>query len=228
MKEEFRREYDRIHAPEELKRQTKQLMHERLLSETAAEEIPVKNVKREASEAGTVRKRPNRKKAAVIGAMALMVAALGIVIYAFPNRNSFYVTQMSEDSYYAQVEVTDGMIYFAERGESMELTPNASKEEMGQDKTKEENETEENGDVVTKVGNDGSIRVKERAGSLPKAKEEEYSYVAGERLLVTVTAKEESVYTAYLERNGVLYTVTGEGVSQKQFLDYIYTKFLKK
>lgn len=217
MKEEFRQEYEKIHASGELKERTKQLMRESLLSETAQEGILPKN-----------KKKSKGKRAAVIGTMALMAAALGIVLYSFSGRDGFYVTPISEDAYYAQIEVADGMIYFAERGQSLEITPNASKTELGQDETTEKDETEQNGGAVTEVGDNGFIRVKESAGSLPEAKEGEYSYVAGEKLLVTAAMGEKPVYTAYLARDGILYTVVGDGVSQKQFLDYIYKNFLKK
>lgn len=222
MKEELRQEYDRIQAPEELKQRTKQLMRERLrLEKPAAEGDPVGDGKR-----GGAKKKSLKNRTAVIGSVALAAAALCITIYAFGGRNGFYVTPVSDESYYAEVEVSDGIIHFAERGEMSGMMPNASKAEAG-DGAGENASGEEEGETA-KAGNSGSIRIKEGTGSLPKAGEEEYSYVAGEKFLVTAVKKEEPVYTAYLERDGILYTVTAEGVSQKQFLDYIYRNFFKK
>lgn len=213
MKDVLKEEFDRIKAPDELKERTKKLMYAQMEKEEPS------HVKDPVGEGTKSEKKQNKIVWGSAG--AVLAAAALITLFLKPwKQDDFYVTPVSEEGYYAQVELQDGFVQFVERGEAFDLSPNAGK--VNPDASEEISEEEEQ--VTLEQG--GQIRVRESEEEFPKASEEEYSEFAGEHFLVTVTEEATGrVFTAYIKRDNVLYTVTGEEVSQKQFLDYLIERF---
>lgn len=213
MKNVLKEEFDRIKAPDELKERTKKLMYDQMEKEQPS------HVKDPVGE-GTKRGKKQNKIVWGLAGAVLAAAALIILLLKPWKQDVFYVTPVSEEGYYARVELQDGLVQFVERGEAFDLSPNAGKV----DTDASEDFAQEEEKVAFEQG--GQIRVRESKEELPKASEEEYSEFAGEHFLVTVTEEATGrVFTAYIKRDSVLYTVTGEGVSQKQFLDYLRERF---
>jgi len=230
MREAVHSIYDGITVPVDLKNRVKAEMRKELQREAVLKQgDPVGDGKVE-----LFSDRSSKKKnyaGMFAGVTGLAAACLCVYIFASHSQSSIYVTPMKEGAYYAQVELKDGEINFIERGEALSFSANLGVVGAadGQSATAQEEVAkeiaEETGLSTDYAVGEGTITMKRTKGALPQAKEEEYSYISGQKLFVTTVTKDGTeLYKAYYEKDDFLYTVTGEGITQKEFIDFIYEK----
>lgn len=59
---------------------------------------------------------------------------------------------------------------------------------------------------------------------MPEIPEEDWSHIGEQQIYVTALKTETVRYQATFEKGGTLCEITGVGVTQKEFIDYLYKK----
>lgn len=204
--ETFAEAYGGIKAPEELKADTLRKMHK-------------ENESRK--EKGGGEKAGGRKKACYFGALAAAMAA-ALALFLFWPGGAVYVTNMEDGVYYDEVELKDGVIRFTAGRVAISISPNAGTVVFGQESEAAGEDTEGLQETIeTKSG--GTIVFRETGTlSLPEFSEESWSYIGEQQIYVTVLKTSQTRYQAVYEKDGKAYEITGEGVTQKEFIDQLY------
>ena len=89
---------------------------------------------------------------------------------------------------------------------------------------------EDGNQVLEQKENDGGgllIYKKTAAIKFPDIGEKNWSYIGEQKIYITVLNTVDSRYQAVFEKDGQAYEVTGIGVWQKEFIDYLY-RIVKK
>lgn len=205
MNDKFEKVYDKITAPESLKKETLAMMER----------------ENDSHKAGAGR------RSLIFGtgfaAVALCVAALCFVL--LKPAGGIYVTDMAEGVYYDEVELKDGVIHFVSNRVAISISPNAGNAAIGQEQDlKEENKADAMIEEIT-VKSGGTITFRRAAAlSLPEMAEDNWSYIGEQPIYVTVLKTEKIRYQAAFELEGKSYEIIGVGVTQKEFIDYLYDK----
>lgn len=209
MNDKFDKVYNKITAPENLKKETLTMM---------------KNENARYNQPGGVRRRLIFR--AGLAAAAVCVAVLCFVLLR--PVGAVYITDMTEGVYYDDVELKDGVIHFVSNRVAISISPNAGnavidKEQESQGVNGEDAMVEE---ITTRSG--GIISLQHTASlSLPEMAGDNWSYIREHKIYVTVLKTEKIRYQAAFEIEGEAYELTGIDVTQKEFIDYLY-KFLSK
>lgn len=204
MKKAFEEAYGKIQAPEPLKAETLTLME-------------AENKK--------------RKPGFVWGcsaAAAVLCAAIFCLLF-FQGRGAVYITSMEDGVHYDTVELEDGILYFQPERVTISVTPNAGSITSGEktDETAAGGEEELPAEEVTAQSGGTLTLYQQDRMALPDIPEENWSYIDGRRVYVTVLMAETIRYQATFEKDGRVWEITGNGVTQKEFIDYLYQKIKK-
>lgn len=202
MKKAFQETYGKVQAPESLKAETLALMEEKQRKGSA-----------QGRRTGAKRILPWSVAAAVI-----LCGVLGCLLF-FPGRGAVYITPMEEGVYYDRVELTDGVLHFQSGMVSVFVPPNAGNATSGEESREEKDFAEER-----TVPGGGTLACSRSSLGLPEAAEADWSQIDGRQVYVTVLKKDPILYQAVFEKEGTVWEITGEGVSQKEFIDYLYKK----
>ncbi len=208
-KKAFEEAYNSIKAPADLKADTLEKM--------------VKEDKRQAQSSDIKRYRIHKKP--VVGYVSLAMAICGIFFAVFFLRpeEAVYLTAMEDGVFYDEVELKDGVIHFVRNRVAISVTPSAGGVVIGQETEKADEEKSKTEEVRTESG--GVISFRETAAlSLPEIAEEKWSYIGEQKIYVTVLNMEPVRYQAAFEKEGSACEMTGEGVTQKEFIDELYRR----
>ncbi|MGN1147769.1 MAG: hypothetical protein ACI4TB_05060 [Lachnospiraceae bacterium] len=211
MKKEFKEAYGKIQAPNILKAETLELM------ETEKKKVFPKGHK----------VRTKRRIVWSFGAAVAVLCAVFLCLVFLPRQGAIYITPMEDGVYYDRVELEDGVLTFHSERVIISVTPNAGNITGGEKKTEETDTDGEEGclaEEVTTQSGGTIVFCKEDSLTLPEIPEADWSYIDGQRVYVTALKTETIRYQATFERDGKVCEITGEGVTQKEFIDYLYKK----
>lgn len=201
MKDKFQETYDQIKAPEELKNHVlMQMMEDKPNTEGPMSPPPQKTFH--------IPWRYPGLAAAIL---------LCFSLFYFQTGNTIYKTPLKDGEYLQAVELQDGYLQFLENGSLISLTPNAGvigKEEPDTDRAEKE---------VYPIKGGGTITIERSANEHIKPIPEQLRSHMGQQELVLTTAEDsgQKSFSAEFEKEGVLYRISGEKVTQKQFIDFL-------
>ncbi|MBD5472004.1 MAG: hypothetical protein HDR20_03625 [Lachnospiraceae bacterium] len=215
LRKEFKDTFSGIHASEDLKART-------LTAMLDDEEIRSKETKGRLSPV---------KKIWIISvpAAALICAALVLMVLKGTPAPS-YITQLENGVFCEEVKLGDGELHFVADWVVISITPNAGGVTIGQMQDGELLVPEDGDQVLEQKENDGGgllIYKKTAAIKFPDIGEKNWSYIGEQKIYITVLNTVDSRYQAVFEKDGQAYEVTGIGVWQKEFIDYLY-RIVKK
>lgn len=210
LRKEFKDTFSGIHASEDLKARTLTQMLE--------------NTK---SQSGEIKGSPlsaKRKWRIAVPAMALLCAAIVLVVFK-GTLETPYITQLENGVFCEEVKLEDGELHFVAGRVAISITPNAGGVTTLQKKDDELPASEDGEQILKKKENaDGSqlIYKKIAAMKLPNIGEKNWSYIGEQKIYITVLDTVDTRYQAVFEKDGQAYEVTGIGVLQKEYIDYLY------
>lgn len=210
MKKAFEEAYGKVQAPDALKTETLALM------ETEDEKFS------KVPKAHTTRK---IVWGCSVTAAVLCAAVLWLILS--PGRGAVYITPMEDGAHYATVELEDGILYFQSERVVISVTPNAGSitgEGVKTDGTAAGGEDGLPAEEVTAQSGGTLTLCKQDRMTLPDIPEEKWSCIDGRWVYVTVLMTENIRYQAAFEKDGMVWEITGNGVTQKEFIDYLYKK----
>ncbi len=210
MKKAFEEAYGKVQAPDTLKAETLALME--------AEE---KKQSLKTQKAGG-----KRRAVWCCGMVAAALCVVVICLLVWPGRGAVYITPMEDGVCHDRVELKDGVLYFQSERVVISVTPNAGNTTSGEkpDKTGVGEEDVSPVEVVTAKSGGTLVLYRQDSLTLPEVTEEGWSHIGGQQVYVTVLKTEGIRYQATYEKDGEVCEITGEGVSQKEFIDYLYQK----
>lgn len=210
LRKEFKDTFSGIHASEDLKART-------LTAMLDEEEIRSKETKR----------RPSYVKkiwTISVPAAALLCAALVLMVLKGTPEPP-YITQLENGVFCEEVKLEDGELHFAAGRVAISITPNAGVVNIGQNQTGELPASEDGEQILDKKEDaaGGQLIYKKIAAiKLPDIGEKNWSYIGEQKIYITVLDTVDTRYQAVFEKDGQAYDVTGIGVWQKEFIDYLY------
>lgn len=210
LRKEFKDTFSGIHASEDLKART-------LTAMLDEEEIRSKETKR----------RPSYVKkiwTISVPAAALLCAALVLMVLKGTPEPP-YITQLENGVFCEEVKLEDGELHFAAGQVAISITPNAGVVNIGQNQTGELPASEDGEQILDKKEDAAGgqlIHKKIAAIKLPDIGEKNWSYIGEQKIYITVLDTVDTRYQAVFEKDGQAYEVTGIGVWQKEFIDYLY------
>lgn len=215
LRKEFKDTFSGIHASEDLKART-------LTAMLDEEEIRSKETKG----------RPSSVKkiwTISVPAAALLCAALVLIVLKGTSGTP-YLTQLENGVFCEEVKLEDGELHFVAGRVAISITPNAGGITTLQKQDGELLTPEEGEQILDKkedaIG--GQLIYKKIAATkLPDIGEKNWSYIGEQKIYITVLDTVDTRYQAVFEKDGQTYEVTGIGVGQKEFIDYLY-RIVKK
>lgn len=197
-KVELKEVYEQLKAPEELKTKTLEMMSDV--------------------------QRGGKKKNYFYPAMAMTACAAILCLVLFWPRGIKYITPVEDGNYYEEVSIKDGVIIFNQNRVAISITPNAGKVVIGgETKTEEETVISTISEKQSESGGD-LVFQEVSALSLPEIREDAWSNIGEQQIYVTVLKAEDYRYQAAFEKDGIAYEVIGTGVTQKEFIDFLYAQ----
>lgn len=219
LRREFKNVFSGVHASEDLKARTLA----RMLDEEDGEE--------EESGSSTA---PAFGRRAVVFRMAmplgllctavLVCAVLALFVFHGTPKPS-YLTVMEDDVFYEEVMLKDGELYFAADRVAISIMPSAGGITIGQKTDEASAAVEEvNETIEERVLDDGGTLLFQKisAAELPDIGDKNWSYIGERQIYITRLDTIDPLYQAVFEKDGQAYKVTGMGVTQKAFIDYLY------
>lgn len=215
LRREFKDTFSGIHASEELK------------DHTLAQMLEEKK-----AQSGEGKDRPLSAKGKwhmAVPAIAFLCAALVFVVLK-GTPGTPYLTQMEDGVFYEEVKLEDGELHFVAGRMAISITPNAGGVTIGQEQDGELLTPEDGEQILEEKenANGGQLAYKKIASiKLPDIGEKNWSYIGKQKIYITVLDTLDTRYQAVFEKDGQAYEVTGTGVWQKEFIDYLY-RIVKK
>lgn len=210
LRKEFKDTFSGIHASDDLKARTLTAMldEEEIRSkETKGRPLYVKKI-------WTIS----------VPAAALLCAALVLMVLKGTPETP-YLTQLENGVFCEEVKLEDGELHFAAGRVDISITPNAGGVTIGQNRDGELPAPEAGEQILKKKENaaGGQLIYKRIAAiKLPDIGEKNWSYIGEQKIYITVLDTVDTRYQAVFEKDGQAYEVTGIGVWQKEFIDYLY------
>lgn len=206
-KKEIRAVFDQIKAPEDLKADTLRKMQE------------------ESKDTERKQKTQSKKRRSVLAGAVCMAAvcAASLLIFLVKNQQgSVIITPLKEDAFCQDVEVKDGALHFVRQNMEISLGVDAGLSYGGlQEKESEEEAPPADGEE-TKAQQSGRIdRTKLSEFNWQQISPEDWSYIGEQKIYITVTAGEEEFEAVY-EQEGTIWKIAGRGVTQEEFIKYLY------
>lgn len=209
MKKLFQETYGKVQAPEDLKAETLTLME---------------------AESGKEKAHRNRPKQKIIWCCGSVAAAFCVVFIGLSllfKQGPVYITPMEDGVHYDRVELEDGVLNFWSERVMISVTPNGGNAADRVDASDETVVNEEEGGSIERVKSQSGgtlVYLIQEDLCLPKLPDSDWSIIDGQRVYVTVLKTEIIRYQATFEKEGRVCEVTGEGVTQKEFIDFLYKK----
>lgn len=207
LRKRFEDAFSDVGAPEDLKNRTLAQMQE------------------QAGQKGKTSSAPGRKLWYFCSA-AVLLCILAVTVFGQRNRGASYLTAMEEGVYYDSVELKDGEILFVANRVAISITPSVGSITVGQEESNDAAVWQVIEEKQTKTGGTLSYQ-KTGSADLPETGEQNRSHIGSQDIYVTVLKTEEIRYQAVFERNGEAFEVIGKNVTQKEFIDYLYSKVKK-
>lgn len=210
LRKEFIDTFSGIHASEDLKARTLTVMLDE--EEIRSKETRVRSLS--AKKIWTIS----------IPAAALLCAAL-VMIVLKGTPEPPYITQLENGVFCEEVKLEDGELHFVADRVAISITPNAGGVTIGQNQDSEVLVPEDGDQVLEQKENDvgGLLCYKKTAAiKLPDIGVKNWSYIGEQKIYITVLGTVDTRYQAVFEKDGQAYEVTGIGVWQKEFIDYLY------
>ncbi len=210
MKKAFEEAYGNVKAPDSLKAETLILMEAE-----NEKQIPQGQ-------------KASKRRRSVWGcglAGAVLCAAL-ICLLFLPGRDAVYITPMEDGVHWDMVELEDGVLRFLSERMIISVTPNAGNGTGDREGTDPVNDGEADCPVEKITAQSGGTLTlyRQDAQALLNIPEEDWSHINGQQVYVTVLKTETIRYQATFEKDGMTWEITGVGVTQKEFIDYLYKK----
>ena len=215
LRREFKDTFSGIHASEDLKIRTLTQM----LENTKSQSEEVKNGPLSAG----------RKWRIAVPVAALLCAILILTVFKGTPVTP-YITQLEDDVFCEEVKLEDGELHFVASRVAISITPNAGGVTIGQKQDGEVSEAEDSAQILEEKenANGGQLIYKKiESVKLPDIGENNWSYIGEQKIYITVLDTQDIRYQAFFEKDGQAYEVTGIGVWQKEFIDYLY-RIVKK
>lgn len=210
MKKAFEEAYENVKAPASLKEETLSLMR----AESEKTRVDGKNPHKKAVIAWS----------GSLAAAVLCAALIGLLF--LPGRGAVYVTPLEDGVHRDTVELKDGVLRFLSERIFISVTPNAGSAVGGRENEEAADHSQGDRPVEEITAQSGGTLTFYRKDvlTLPEIPEEDWSHIDGQRVYVTVLKTETVRYQATFEKDGAVCEITGEGVTQKEFIDYVYKK----
>lgn len=210
MKKMFKEAYEKIKAPASLKSETLTLM------------------RTEMGQPLSQRRQKSGKTAAVWGGVlagAALCAAL-ICLLFLPGREAVYITPMEDGVHQDTVELKDGVLRFLSERIYISVTPSVGSVTGDPENQEQTDDWEVGGPAEEITAQSGGTLTLYRKDSseLPEIPEGDWSYIGEQQVYVTALKTETVRYQAIFEKDGMVCEITGAGVTQKEFIDYLYKK----
>lgn len=208
MKKLFQETYGKVQAPEDLKAETLALMNA------------------EHGKGKVCRNRTKQKIIGCCGSVAAVFCAVFIGFSLFSKQGPVYITPMEDGVHYDRVELEDGVLNFWSERVMISVTPNggnAADRTDAPDETVIEEDVGPRERVISQSGGTLVYLIQEEL-SLPEVPDSDWSFIDDQRVYVTVLKTENIRYQATFEKEGRVCEITGEGVTQKEFIDFLYKK----
>lgn len=213
---DFEKAYENIKAPTELKKET--------LSRMFQEDEQMKQEKRMSPDASNTASKGAKPRIYRYGALALAACAAVLCFVLMRPQGAVYKTPVEDGSYYEEIELKDGRIKFVQNRVAISITPNAGQVVVG---SEEDNNSEGAQTVIAKKETQagGELIYRENAGiSLPEIREDAWSNIGTCDIYVTALKTDVTRYQAVFEKDGTAFEVIGTGVTQKEFIDFLYAQ----
>lgn len=210
LRREFKDTFSGIHTSEELKVRTLAQMLE--------------NTKSQSEEAKNGQLSAGRKWRIAVPVAALLCAILVLTVFKGKSGTP-YITQLEDDVFCEEVKLEDGELHFVASRVAISITPNAGGVTIGQKQDGEVSEAEDSAQILEEKenANGGQLIYKKiESVKLPDIGEKNWSYIGKQKIYITVLGTQDTRYQAFFEKDGQAYEVTGIGVWQKEFIDYLY------
>lgn len=210
MKKEFKEAYEKIKAPVSLKSETLALMRMEM-----GEPLPR-------------RRQGCERIVAVCGGVVAGAALCAVLICLLflPGRGAVYITPMEDGVHRDTVELEDGVLRFLSERIIISVTPSAGSVTGDRENPEQTDDRKENCPVEEITAQSGGTLTLYRKDSsaLPEIPEEDWSHIGGQQVYVTALKTETVRYQASFVKDGAVCEITGTGVTQKEFIDYLYKK----
>lgn len=201
MKKKIQETYNQVTAPEELK---------------SSVLIKMKESEQTLKPVSKISKKSRFKPSWGYAGLAAAAAFFFLIAFRLWDGSTIYKTPLKNGEFLSVVELQDGYLQFLESDSVIPLTPNAGA--IGKQETTE-NEWESQ--VVSMKGG-GTITIKYLAGGHKKRVPNQLrSHFAEQELVLTVMDDERNSFEAEYEKDGILYCISAENVTQKQFIDFL-------
>lgn len=167
------------------------------------------------------------KKIQVFVSAGIMICVAAILLFFLLPKQAVYVTPMKPGEYYESVELKDGIINFKTERMVISVSPNAG--QIGEDAP--ENKQDDNAAHLLDskdLTSGGTLILRQNDNPLMKTiADDEWSYIGKQKVYVSVLKTKEQRYQAIYEKDGRPYEIIGTGVTQKEFIDYLYKQIKK-
>ena len=210
LRTEFKDTFSGIHASEDLKARTLTQM----LESTKSQSGEIK---------GSLLSTRGKWRIAVPAAALLCAVLVFVVFKGTPGPS--YITQLENGVFCEEVKLEDGELHFTGGRVEISITPNAGGITTLQKQDDELPAPEKEAQILDKkeYADGGQMIYKKiTAIKLPDIGEKNWSYIGEQKIYITVLDTVEARYQAVFEKGGQAYEVTGTGVWQKEFIDYLY------
>ncbi len=218
IKKKFEKAYENINAPDNLKEET---LHKMFEEDTNLQSgISVE----ESEDASGLQKGRKVFRYRYVAPIAVVFAAILCIVVFWP-KGAVYVTPIEDAVYYEEVELKNGIIKFNQNRVAISITPNAGNVVIGESAVKQDADVAEHILQQEETEGGGELIFKEIVQlSLPEIREDAWSNIGKQKIYVTVLKADEYRYQAAFEKSGVAYEAIGSNVSQKEFIDFLYTQ----
>ncbi|MCM1125999.1 MAG: hypothetical protein NC429_05950 [Lachnospiraceae bacterium] len=219
LRREFKDTFSGVHASEDLKARTLARM---------LDEENVEDKESGSSAAPAFRRRAVVFRPAVTAGLLCTAALVCVVLALFVFQGTpkpSYLTVMEDDVFYEEVMLKDGELHFVANRMAISIKPNAGGITIGQEADEASAAVEEGNETIEeKVLDEGGTLLfsKISAVELPDIGDKNWSYIGETQIYITKLNTSVPRYQAVFEKGGQAYEVTGTGVSQKAFIDYLY------
>lgn len=210
LRTEFKDTFSGIYASEDLKARTLTVMLENPANQS-----------NETKERSSFVK---KKWCIIVPAVALFCAVFVLTMFKGTSGTP-YITQLEDGVFCEEIKLEDGELHFVAGRVAVSITPNAGGVTIGQDPDIELPASENEARLLDKKENaDGGQLIYKKIESikLPNVTDASWSHIGEQKIYITVLDTLDTRYQAIFEKDGQAYEVTGIGVLQKEFIDYLY------
>lgn len=206
-KKEIQAVFDQIKAPEDLKADT------------------LRKMQKESKDTGRKQKMQGKKRRPVLAGaagIAAVCAASLLIFLVNDQQGSVIITPLKEGAFCQDVELKDGALHFVRQNMEISLGVDAGLGYGGiQEEASEEEAPPADGGETKDLQNGRIDRTKLSEFNWQQISPEDWSYIGEQKIYITVAAREDEFEAVY-EQEGTIWKIEGRGVTQEEFIKYLY------